>query len=281
MIFRGRIEAGGSCELGVVEVFVQVRRRDRGSGEYGDAGFGQVSLHGGPGEGSGTFEADIVDRVGVGDVDLAGYGVRRHVEKGRADVREGGDRFESVRVEGEDVRVGQIEADGAVPDTIQFVHPVAVQELDDQAYFGGGLAGRVGGRAGIASGTGRAVGKGTGFVLESGADAALIDGGGLVAGFESCHVDGGAIGTDGQGSRGVGKEAQDGQGRSAGGGSEIRGIEDPDVGTRISGNGHLRVACAGDVRERGIRALLAAMRGGDEGARRRSGEDDIARFIAD
>ena len=64
--------------------------------------------------------------------------------------------------------------------------------------------------------------------------------------------------------------------------AERGGVEHPDVGAADAGGGELRVARARHGGDRRVRALLAAVRGGDEGAVAAGpGEDDVARLVAD
>src|SRR5690606_685405 len=80
--------------------------------------------------------------------------------------------------------------------------------------------------------------------------------------------DGGAVGGHGERARTVAEELDDGRGRA-----RVGRIEDPDVGAPDAGG---RVIAAR------ARVVLAAVGGGDEGAlRRRAGEDDVARLVAD
>jgi hypothetical protein len=74
--------------------------------DHGDARLVQAAAHG-AGVVAGAFEAHLVVRLGVADVERAGRRVDQHVEQHRADVRERGGlhRGHGAGVEGEDVEV--------------------------------------------------------------------------------------------------------------------------------------------------------------------------------
>ena len=130
----------------------------------------------------------------------------------------------------------------------------------DVASFGGGQPARDGDAVDVAGRRGRA----------AVADRAFGDRRGLVAGVEDRGVDGGAVGRDGERARRVAEERDDR--RAASREPRCAGVEDPHVGAADARRGELRVA----------RAVLAAMRRGDEGAAASgAGEDDVARLVAD
>ena len=175
----------------------------------------------------------------------------------------------------EDVVVRQEEAHAVVPVAAETILPVARPgvEPDDQTGLGTRDAVRVDVRrrqaAGIRDRLHRAPARGGAPV----ADDALGQGGGLIAGLEHGRVDRAAVGADGQRARRVAEHRQHGERRSAQRRAEVRGIEDPDVGASDAGRG--------EVGER-RRAVLPAVRRGDEGeASARTGEDQVARLVAD
>ncbi len=105
---------------------------------------------------------------------------------------------------------------------------------------------------------------------------------GLVARLEDGDVDRRAVGRDRERARRVAEQRHDRDRHAADGGAEVGRIEDPDVGATDSRRGELRIARAGHAGQIWAGALLAAVRGGDEGARPAgAGEDDVARLVAD
>src|SRR4029453_6670582 len=94
---------------------------------------GEVTLHRGAPENARTFEAPVVRALEVGDVDAPRDRVHHHVEEDRADVVEGGRRGERVRVEAEDVVVGQAEVDQRGPVPAARVAPRGAVELEEDA----------------------------------------------------------------------------------------------------------------------------------------------------
>ena len=86
-------------ELAVVDVLVQVLGIDaaRARVEDADARLGEAALHRAAPVVSGTLEAHLVGRLGVGDVELPADGVGHHVEQDRAHVIELRDRPRAER----------------------------------------------------------------------------------------------------------------------------------------------------------------------------------------
>ena len=81
---------------------------------------------------------------------------------------------------------------------------------------------------------------------------------------------------------GVAEELENCDRRAAHRVAEAEGVEDPDVRPRHAGGGKFRIPGAGNVREGFVVAVLTAVGGGDEGAALvGTGEDDIARLVAD
>jgi hypothetical protein len=257
---------GGVALAGVVDVRVEVARRDRaGRGvEHGDPVVDDAAADRGEARRV-ALEAGVVVGLGVGHVDPAGARVDRHVEQHGADVIERGalgHRRVGGGVDREHVVIGQPHLHVGVEVGAVGVEPVAVDVLDDQA----GRRLRDGQRAELDRRRARH-------------DAAVDDAhrlgrhrGGLVAGVERRRVHRGAVGRHRQRARSVGEERQLGQPGAAGGGAEVVGVEHPDVGAADAGG--LQVVRVGRV--------LAAVGAGDERpALAGAGEDDVARLVAD
>ena len=200
----------------------------------------------------GPFETLVVPRLGVRDVDLAAHRVHHHVEEDGADapVVAGGAaelrRRIGVRVDHEDVLVGQREADLVVPDPVQLVDPVGAVELDDDPHLRPRRA------VGVGVGSGHAA-RGLAAVR----DQDLVDRRGAVAGVEPRRVDLAAVRAHRQGARRVGEQRDDGERRAGERGAEMIRVEHPDVRPADAGSGELGI----------VRNVLAAVGGGDEGAR--------------
>ena len=230
------------------------------------------------GTGARPLEADLVSRLRVRDVHLPGDGVGHHVEENRAHagVRHPHLGRRAPRgIDHEHVLVEQREADGVVPVPAELVLPRVVcrVELDDRARLGLRIAEAVDVGGGEAAGhdeAGDAAGAGRRPAV---AHQALAQRRGLVAGLEDRRVDGVAVGTRGERTRGVAEERELGERRAAEHAAEVRHVEHPDVGASD--------ALGGEVRQRHA-AVLSAVRGGDEGAvAARPGEHDVAWLVAD
>src|SRR4029453_17561423 len=89
-------------------------------------------------------------------------------------------------------------------------------------------------------------------------------------------------GCHGETARGIAEQRDDPEWHAAERAAQVGGVEYPDVGARHAGRRELRASGAGYGGDRGIGALLAAVRGGDErSVAARAGEDDVARLVAD
>ncbi len=254
-----------------------------------------MPLDGGAAVGAGPLEAGEIVGVGVRDVELSVRRVDDHVEEDRTDAGMDGRLGEGGDVHREDVLVGKREANAVVPVAAQLVLEAAVHRvpLHDETDLrrvdvlvvvdGAGIAARQV-AAPEAAGRGDAVARAGPGAPEPVADDSLADGGGLVAGMEARHVDGAAVGAHRQGARLVGEEGQDPEGRSAEGRPEVRRIEDPRVGASDARRGELGIAGPRHPGDRGVRALLAPMGGGDEDARAdgsgRVRHHDVAGLVA-
>src|ERR1700730_12850558 len=102
--------------------------------------------------------------------------------------------------------------------------------------------------------------------VKSGAYTALVHDRCLVAGLEPGYKNGIAIGANRERARSIGEKSHDPDRSPAQRGAEMGRIEHPDVRARNTGGVYLRIAGALDSGDRGIGALLPAMRRGDEGA---------------
>src|SRR6185295_13192548 len=161
------------------------------------------------------------------------------------------------------VVVGQVEADGVREVAAALVFPLAVAlvQLDDDADFRRLVADVIGGRRSDAARRLQALRVRAGAVHgEAVADHAFADGGGLVAGGEDRGEDAVAGGRqallDGEAARRIAEHGHDLQRDPADRAAEARRIEDPYVGAIHAGRRELRIAGAGDGRDRRIRALL-------------------------
>ena len=271
---------------GVVDVLVQVARLDGRAVEHRDARLVEVSAdrrrrrraRNGRGEAPGPFEPDLVPRVGVADVDLPRGRVDGHVEEDRADAGEGRGLYRRRRigVDGEDVLVGQREADGGAPVASEPVLPVPTGgiELDDEASLRPLSSLKVGVRprqtARHDAPVGQRAGRGRRAAV---ADEPLGEAGRLVARLKNGRVHRAAVRRDGERARGVAEQRQEREPCAAERGAEVVRVERPDVGTS-------------DPRRREVAqrdaAVLPAVRGRDEGpVAAGAGEHDVARLVPD
>ena len=111
-------------------MLVQVTRQDLAATKHGDVALHQMAPQAVSGVGAWTFEAMIVLRVGVADVDRAAHGIHNHIEENRADSGEEParsgllDRRVSGRIDHEHIFIRQREIYGGVPNCISFILPV-------------------------------------------------------------------------------------------------------------------------------------------------------------
>ena len=146
----------------------------------------------------------------------------------------------------------------------------------------GGMAGwHLAGDAGLIAPPGRpggADGIASGRILESPAHHRLVNHAGLVARVEDRGVNRAAVGADGQRAGGVSEELDNLQRLAAHAPAGLPGVEYPDIRPADPCGVQSGVSRAGNVGDGRMRALLTAVRGGDEGPA--LGEDDVARFVA-
>src|ERR1035438_9469970 len=89
-----------------------------------------MAPHAVSGVGARTFEAMIVLRIGVADVDRAAHGIDHHIEENGADSSEEParsgllDRRVSGRIDHEHILIWQRKIYGGVPNCISFILPV-------------------------------------------------------------------------------------------------------------------------------------------------------------
>jgi len=241
----------------VVDVLVEVPREDGAARENGDPAFVEVPPDGASPEDPGPLEAEVVPRLGVADVDVAALGIRHHAEQHRAHSGEGRAqrRRRRVRVDREDVVIGEREFHLRVPVPAEVVQPVSAVELRDHAGLGRGHA------VGVRAGGHHPVGN-----------RALVDRRGLVARQEDRGIDDRSVGTHGQRAGRVPEQAHDAQRRAAQAGSQVLRVEDPDVGPADGRREELRIE----------RVVLAAVGRRDERTRpARSAEHDVGGLVAD
>jgi len=260
---RDRVTADG-----VIDVLVEMPRSDAASrAEDGDPAFVEMAADAVAGEGAGTLETFLVAGFGVRDIDLPVHRVHHHVVEDGADalIVPGGSgelrRRIGVRVEDEDVLVGQGEADLVVPGPVELVDPVGAIEPDDEPRL------RPRNAVGVGIGSGQAS-RG----LPAVRDERLVDRRRPIPGVERRRIDLAAVRRHRQSARRVAEQGDHGERRSGERGAEMIRIENPDVRPAHAGSGELGIE----------RNVLAAMSRGDEGAvPARSGEHDVARLIAD
>ena len=81
MIPRTQVETRHTRKLVIVQMGIQVTRRNRGTRDHRDPGFRQMTLHSVPGKCSWTFKANVVERFRIGNVQMPIHRISRHVEK--------------------------------------------------------------------------------------------------------------------------------------------------------------------------------------------------------
>ena len=279
---------GGRAWTAEGHVLVQVFRRNRPGNrvDHGDSGFDGVAADRRSTVQARPLEADFVPGIGVRDVELARYGVERHVEESRSDMGKVRDRCGSQRVgvEGKDVEVGLGGLHDGVPVAIEFVGPLAGRsiELHDQPDLGSRCSEDVvrGARQtpGCDIAATRVAGRGC---REAVADGRLENRRGLIPAVEGGHVDGCAVLANRQGARRIGEEGKNLEGGSTDPGSRGVGIEDPHVGPPDAGCQKLRIARPGDQPNRRVGSLLAAVGRRDEGSLgEKARKPDISGLIA-
>ena len=84
------------------------------------------------------FERDEIERLGVGNPNLASAGLHRHVEQHRADIADGLDdpRLLHLGIDDEDIVIRQIERHRGAPVATVVVAPTALGSLHNDALFG-------------------------------------------------------------------------------------------------------------------------------------------------
>lgn len=82
---------------------------------HGHPRFRQVALHGVASEDSGSFEADLVLSIGIGDVYMTGRRIDGHVKRSGADMRESGGLGKPIRIQGEQIQIRQAETNRSCP----------------------------------------------------------------------------------------------------------------------------------------------------------------------
>ncbi len=211
-----------------------------------------MSLHRSSAVGPWSLKTNLVESFGITHIERAALGVHRHIEESRPHVGMGSRFYQALRVYGEDVRVGKIEAHTVVPVAIQLVLELTRSRipLDDQANLGRLNPGAV------VTGPGNAPGHiasrkttrnrhsipGTRRRPETVADHPFRHHCRLVARVKSSDIHRRAIWTGDHSARSVREEAHDLEGHASKGRPRVYGVEDPDIVSTHARGGQLRVS---------------------------------------
>ena len=254
----------GACRGGsdaVVDVLVQVPGIYCAAVDHTDAGLREMPLHR-RGRRSGAFEPHLVGRFGVGNVEPARSGVHRHVEQDGAHVVRLDRARESVGVDREDIVVGEVELDVVAPIPIVLIEPFALGRvvLDDEAHLRRRIQGHALVGSGIAAWHCLAVYEAGARAGKAVANSLVGHCGRQVARVEDRHIDGVAIGGGDQRARCIAEELHDLERRPTDRRAQARGVEDPDVGARLTRHGEVRIARTRDAGYGTVRSVLASVK---------------------
>ncbi len=228
-------------------------------GQNRDAILGYMPTHFG-------FKADVVSGFEVGDVDIARLGVDSHIKQDRTGTGERPDFNGRCLgcINFKNVLVGQVKANACGPVSEGGIDPLLAHEFDNHRLPGRGNTGRC--RRGRRNAEPREAVIDDVVVPHGGADGKGIKDGGLIARVKGGCVDACALGIDRKRARGVTEKSQNMWVHI-----QVFTIEDPNV-------------CLADARCRKLwisgMILASVRRGNKELFSFRSGEDDIARLIA-